>query len=288
MKKIFILLISLLLLASCSNSNSYSYLSDGDEVIFSGNDKNYTKSDLYKTLKLSGDSILETDIINKISETYDIDVEQIEKDAEDYLNSYLEIGYESLIISYYGSLQAFKQEFISSQILNKLAEIYVEENFDELVNEDNPTKMQVVFFSELEDAEKFVEDVNNGSSFNEAAVNAGYETAPLENVYSDTDSSLVLEVKDYLNSTDNVGLSTIISSKTSSKDENNEDIETLTYYVLNIISRDVQDFKEDYISQKAVQESAQDVKDYFVKKHNIKFYDQDLYEIMSEKYEVLK
>ena len=78
MKKILILITTILLLAACSNKNSYSYVSDGNDVIFTGNNKSYTKADLYKSLKLSAEDTLETDIINKISQSYDIDLKQIE------------------------------------------------------------------------------------------------------------------------------------------------------------------------------------------------------------------
>ena len=53
MKKILIIAFALLMLAGCSDASHYSYLSDGDEVLFTGPNTTYTKNDLYKSLKLS-------------------------------------------------------------------------------------------------------------------------------------------------------------------------------------------------------------------------------------------
>ena len=95
MKKLLVLLFSLLLLVSCSG-NSYSSLSDGDAVLFTGpNNTSYTKNDLYKSLKVSSQDAIVSDILKNIALSYDVDMETIEADAQTYLDEYTQNGYES-------------------------------------------------------------------------------------------------------------------------------------------------------------------------------------------------
>ena len=51
MKKLSLILITLLLLTACSNDNHTSKVSDGDTVIFTGPNITYTKANLYEDMK---------------------------------------------------------------------------------------------------------------------------------------------------------------------------------------------------------------------------------------------
>ena len=289
MKKITVILFALLLLAGCSNANHYSSLSDGDEVIFSGPNMTYTKNDLYKSLKVSSEDAIASDIIDKIALKLDgIDMESINKQADELIETYQSLGYESYIISSYGSLDAYRKSYVSTLLLSELSKAYVNEKFDELSAEKKPVKMQLASFANEDDAKKCIEDVNNGSTFDMAAVNNNAANAPQSAVYTDDDTSLVYEVKDYLNSTDTTGVSTIIVSTSSTQDVNGNINENNTYYVLNVESRNVADFKDEFVDLLATTVSSDDVRNYFLSSHEIEFFDQDLYKIMTEAFEVLK
>ena len=289
MKKIIVILFALLLLAGCSNANHYSSLSDGDEVIFSGPNMTYTKNDLYKSLKVSSEDAIASDIIDKIALKLDgIDMESINKQADELIETYQSLGYESYIISSYGSLDAYRKSYVSTLLLSELSKAYVNEKFDELSAEKKPVKMQLASFANEDDAKKCIEDVNNGSTFDMAAVNNNAANAPQSAVYTDDDTSLVYEVKDYLNSTDTTGVSTIIVSTSSTQDADGNINENNTYYVLNVESRNVADFKDEFVDLLATTVSSDDVRNYFLSSHEIEFFDQDLYKIMTEAFEVLK
>ncbi len=289
MKKIIITLFALLLLAGCSNANHYSTLSDGDDVIFTGPNTNYTKNDLYKSLKVSGEEAIATSIIDQIALKLDgIDMESINAQADELIETYQSLGYESYIISSYGSLDAYRKSYISTLLLSELSKEYVNQKFDELSAEKKPVKMQLASFANEEDAKKCIEDVNNGSTFDMAAVNNNADNAPQSAVYTDDDSSLAYEVKDYLNSTDTTGLSTIIINTASTQDANGNISEKNTYYVLNVESRNVEEFRDEFVDLLAATVSSDDVRNYFLTSHEIEFFDQDLYEIMTAAYEVLK
>ena len=289
MKKILIVCFALLLLAGCSDKSHYSYLSDGNEVLFEGPDTSYTKDDLYKSLKVSGSEIISTDILNKIASHIDsIDMEELESQADELIEMYTSMGYESYIIASYGSLEAYRNSYLSSLILNELAKEYVKDDFDNIVAAKRPVKMQIATFSVLEDAEKCIEDVKNGTTFDTAAVNNNSSSSPESSIYTDDDTSLIYEVKEYLNSNDQVGISSIITTSAPSTDEDGNAIELNTYYVVNVESRNVEDFKDEAIDRIAYDISSEDVRDYFFTKHNIEFFDQDLYQSMTSAFEVLK
>lgn len=285
MKKILISLFALLLLVGCS-TKSYTNITDEDKVLFKGPDSVYTKGDLYKVLKVASEDSIETDILNKIANNLQIDYSDVEQEADETIELYKSMGYEEMIISYYGSLEAFKDMYVQSSLMSKLAEVYINENYDKLVKEDKPVSMQVVYFDNQESADNFINDVtNNAKTFETAAIENGYDTECKVSVYLDSDN-LPLNVKSYLNATTDTGLSKVIVDD-SATDSSNE-TENKKYYVLNIVSRNVEEFKEDYIDAKINSVSEDYVKNYMFETHDIKFYDQDIYEIMKSAYEVFE
>ena len=286
MKKLLITLFALLMLVGCS-SKGYSKISDGDEVLFKGPDITYTKDELYNSLKKASEESIENDIINKIATKMNLDLQKVDEEAEEMLQLYKSMGYESAIIAYYGSDESFKQMYINDGILKLLSGKYIDEKYDELISKDKPVKMQLVSFGDEETANKFIEDINSGSTFETAAINNGYTTETTPSVYIDSDD-LVVDVKQYLNETNNLGLSSIITSTSSSTDANGNISNLNTYYVLNIISRDAKEFLDDYKAVKQENLDTVTVKNWLFENHNIEFFDQDIYEMMKSTYEVLK
>ena len=290
MKKILALLVVLMTVAGCSASRSYSYLENGNEVLFKGPDNiSYTRNDLYKSLKLSAGDIIIEDILKRIArQSTDIDIEAIEKEADELINSYISNDLEAYITASYGSVDAYRSAYISSAIMNALAELYATENYDGLIAERKPIKMQVASFAELENAEKCIADFNNAVTFDMAAANNSSVSTAQAQIYMDDDSTLDLEVKDYINSTDTTGISTIITHVTTSTDADGKEVETPSYYVLNIISRTPDEFKDEVITELAADVDQDTLTDYFLNKHEYSIYDQDLYEVLSTKNEVFK
>lgn len=287
MKKIILMVFTLLMLVGCS-TKGYSNISNGDDVIFKGPDSSYTKADLFKQLKVASEASIENDILNKIAKNLNIDLSEVEKEADEMIETYKSMGYEQTIIAYYGSIESFKQLFIYSGVLTKLSESYIEDNFAKLVEDDKPVKMQMASFENKETAEKFCSDIKDeGHTFEAAAADNGYNQECQIAVYLDSDN-LPINVKSYLNTTADTGLSSLIVSTTTSQDAdgniNNKD----TYYVLNIASRNIDEFADEYKEKKLSSLNEEIVKNYMFNNHEIKFYDQDIYEIMKAQYEVFK
>ncbi len=280
MKKLIVILLSVLCLTACSGKPEYANISNGNEVVFESPNGSFTKGDLYKMLKVSSKDAVKTDIVNKIAELKNIDLEQLRKDAEDYAQIYIDYGYESYITSYYGSLETFIKEYINSEILYELAYDYCLEKYDETVAMDRPVKMQFAYFDEKEAAEKTVEDFNGGAEFDVAAKENGYLYDIPMNIFLDSDTTLPLEVKEYINSTETLGISTIIPVTKSTQDANGNIAETTTYYLLNIDSKNAEEFKEDYIAKKQEEVDPEMLTNLLMSQYEIEYFDQDIYDMM--------
>lgn len=286
MKKILVVLFTLLLLAGCTKG--YSQITTGEDVLFKSPDLTYTKADLYKTLKVYNADSIKLDILNTLASKMDLDMTKYEQQAKDTLEMYKQIGYGDYILASYGTEEAFIKYVISNSVIDVLKDVYLDEKFDSLILQDKPIKMQYVYFDDLDVANKFINDVNNGTTFDMAAVNNNFITSPEEGVYLITDENLPFEVKEYMEDTNNVGLSTIITSSTSSQDADGNIVTNSKYYILNITDRNIDNYSDDYKALKAETLQDNEVVNYMFKTHDIKFYDQDIYELMSSKYEVLK
>lgn len=280
MKKVLIVLFALLVLVGCSDKG-YSKLSNGDEVIFKGPDYEYKKDDLYKALKVTSASSIENDILRKIANNLNIDLTELEEEINELIDLYMAMGYDEYSVS------MFKESYMASGIIAKLGEVYVSNEFDSFVEEDSPIKMQYAYFDTVEAANSFKADIANGNTFDTAAVNNGYELDCSVNVYLDSDN-IPLNVKSYINSSSTTGVTDVIVVTNSTTDADGNITSTDSYYVLNIESRNVEEFKEEYIQAKVEVLGTDEIKNYMFENHKIDFYDQDIYEMMIAEYEALK
>ncbi len=287
MKKIIALLLVVLVLAGCAGNGQVSKLSNGSEVIFKGEGVTYTNEDLYKSLKVSSAELVEENILNTIAKSYNVDTEEMIKSADETMNQFIELGYDQMIISYYGSLDAYRSMLISSQIYGALCAEMIKENLEENLNEDKPIKLQLAVYETKEEAEELVSKVNAGSTFDMAVMEVGENNDPQPFIYLDKNENVPLEVKEYLNTTDKTGLSTIITVQAPST-VNGETVMGVEYYVANVISRNSDEFIDEYVTEAASYIEDGEVKEYFFNKCEIKFYDQDLYELMSKENEAFK
>jgi len=276
MKKLLLVLVILLTLCGCSKAE-YSQVSNGSDLIYEGTSK-LTKADLYKKLKLTGADAIENLIIEKIAEIEGIDV-QAEEDAliEELKNA----GYYDYYVAYYfGSEEALINYFHADTVLTALEKKEVNDNFDEYVTEYAPVKMQVVYFDDIETANKIIEDVNTGMTFAEAAVANGYAGEPSSQVYLDTDDAIPVEVKSYVNETNTLGISTVITSLSTTTDTDGNEVEAAKYYVLFIDSRDASEFKEDFLNVVLYEFNSDEFKTQLFQEHEVEYFDQDLYDLM--------
>ena len=286
MKKVLALLCALVLLAGCS-SDAKTLVSDPDTVIISGDGITYTKQDLFDDLKKNDISgVLRADLTERIASFEGVDMTEIETDVSSYfeeLRTQYADSYETMM-DYYGGEESFSDTIRSSYTLDALVRKYCDYNIDELLTDYSPVLARMQSFSTQEEAQAFIDNVNGGMTFDEACEAAGVETIPTETVYlstSDIDSALI----DYL-STSEVGISeypvVVLNDNT---DDDGEVTTTETYYAIETVSRDVEEFKDQFYSTVGSKIDTTDVFNYFFNKYNVEVFDQDVYETLSSEYE---
>ena len=127
-----------------------------------------------------------------------------------------------------------------------------------------------------------------------AAVNNNSTNTPQSTVYLDSDQTLVYDVKEYLNSTDTIGLSSIITYTTSAvgtdgtSSETKMAIHAMSHATDFIAFAGNKAASDEYVKLLTANQELSTIKNYFLGNHNISFYDQDIYKLMSSEYEVLK
>ena len=288
MKKILMILLSLLLLCACSNGHD-TKISDGDEVIFvSSNNKAYTKADLYSDMMLNDiSSYLTNDLITKLAKLEGVDFEVIQKEIDDEITEAIEAGQESFINYYYGSTDNYIKQMIPYKALLELKKAYVLENIYLYVDDYQPFKAQIASFKDLETAEKVAKDLESGKELPEAAALNGYSEDVTTNLYFVSYNDLPIEVYDYI-SKGQLGQSEMITVTTSSIDEDGNDVENNEYYFVNFVSRDVEEFKDEFVDAIANNVDQTVVISNLLTKYEINIYDQRAYDLLTSTYEVLK
>lgn len=289
MKKILIVLFTLLLLCGCSNSHN-SKIANGEEVIFVDSDgKNYTKADLYDDMMTgsSASSYLTNDLILKLAKLENVDLETIKKEAQDDANEAIEAGQEYYITYYYGSVDNYIKQMTPYLALNELKKQYVEADLNTYVEDYLPFQAQIIYFDEMENATNTLKDINeNGKEFIEAATLNGYTEEITTTLYHNAANDLPTQVIEYVVN-NGVGVSYVIETENVTT-VGDEQTSTPRYYLVNIISKDVADFKDEFIESVLEDVDQNTVLTNLLNKYEVNIYDQRAYDLLTSTYEVLK
>lgn len=284
MKKIVIMLALAFLLVGCTSKNPT--ITNGDEVIFESIDTKYSAANLFEDLKVQDyTSVIMSDIVKKIGTLENIDITSIENETEATIKELVDGGSEYYIEYYYGTVDAYREQTILNEIITELLNNKAKESFDEYKESSKPYKAEVAFFETAEDAKKVIEQVNSGEhTFAFAASENGFTGEVTEKIYTDG-SDLPLEVKDYVLNTSTGGMSDVIQSSTIATDAEGNSAITPRYYLVNVISKNADEFKDDFISYLANEIlDSKVVLGELMSKHNVKVYDQRTYELLKKNY----
>lgn len=289
MKRIIILLLALLVLCGCSQSHT-SNISDPDTVLIKTADgKTYTKGEAYEAAKKFDISeSLNDSLINKICELEGIDSSELVAKAEEEIATAEAEGYSYYITYYYGSNEAYIENYVSYALLNKLKTNYVSLDLNKYKEEYGPVKAEVVYFDNEESAAKVVEDSKtSNATFAFICNDNGYGSEVYSSVYTNNDTTLPTEVVDYIKGAD-IGVSDVITVEDVSTDSEGNSTTSTSYYVVNLISKDIAEFTEDFVTTISSDIDSDEVISYYLNVYPIEVYDQDIYDILSEKYEAVK
>ncbi len=284
MRKLLVVLLALLVLAGCSSN--VTKVSNPDEEIISGS-TGYTKQELFEAMKL-GDysSIILADLAERIAGFEEIDTEEFEEELEESLLSLQESYGDSYstIMSYYGGESSYRTSYIYSHLVEALTERYVEYNFDDFVEEYEPVLAIMQSFDDQDEAQAMIDNINDGMTFEEASEEAGIETTATETVYT-TSSDIDSQIWSWL-STAEVGLcDSPVVVLTDTTDDDGNVTTTYTYYVIEVIAIDADEFYDEFYSSISGDITTTEVFNYYFTKYTIEVYDQDVYDYLSENYE---
>lgn len=284
MKKIITLLLSILILVACSNTSTDS-ITNGNDIIFKGKDSyTFTKNDLFRSLKgVDYSYLLICNLVNKVAEIEKMDLDAYNKTAEENMEMYKQIyGLENF--DSYGGEEGFKLQLVTDEIIADKTNNYIKENLETFATTDKPFKAQIAYFDDLESANKMSKQVSEGSSFDMAALENGYDYSTQATLYFDNDTTLPLEVKEFINTTNEASVSPVLTTTTSIKDADGNEVESPRYYLVNLISKDYKTFTDEYVEKKSTEVDNNEVLKYIFNGYDIKFYDSEAIKQISAAY----
>ena len=126
------------------------------------------------------------------------------------------------------------------------------------------------------------------NTFEYACSENGYSSEITETLYTDTDSDLPVDVKEWVLNTSEPTLSDIIEVSTTVNDSDGNSTVNTRYYLVNLISKNVEDFKEEFVSNIVSTMYKDTVINSLLEKHSISIHDQRIYELLKEEYEAIK
>ena len=288
MKKIAVLFLLVMTLCACTSSNKV-LVSDPDSYVIEGG-TNLTKQELFETMKYNDySSVVLGDMIGKIAVLEGVDMSEIDnlvtKDINDMKEQYGE-SYDA-VMEYYGGESAIIQNIRLSYIGEKLSTAYYDANIDSLVSTYKPMLGKYVYFDTVEAAENMLKLISEGKTYEMAAAESGYGYSISESVMTDN-SSLPLEVKEFINSVDKPTLSDVIISETATTNTDGTTTTNVRYYVVEVTDLDSNNFKDQFYSTLNSLVDSKDIYNFYFAKYNVEVYDQRTYDLLSSTYEGIK
>ena len=283
MKKLLVLCLCLVFFVGCSDASAK--ISNGNETIVSVGGKKVVKEQLYEVLKHqdSGETVLR--LINNFIVSQEVELtSEIEAEAKAELaKAETDMGEDfQMMLEYYGyeSKDAYyEKEVLPATMLDHLADAYIEENWDAVVEYYYPTQARILETDAADKATAAIEMIKNGATFEDAVKKYASNTKDIfdgaEHVVSREDSStLPTTVTEFLRGSTGPTLSGVMTNDSQSK-----------FYVVQITGKNPNQYSEQAIE--VIKESTSleaDMMAYYCKKYDLRIYDIDLYEVFEENY----
>ena len=285
MKKVIVALAALLLLCGCSSPYS-TKVSEGNVSLYESPDgKAYTKQDAYNDAKKFDIATkLTNDLTLKIAKLEGIDTSSFKKEAEDYIQSIVDQGYEEFIAYYYGSKEAYIEQSVVYGAVSELAKKDIEADFDSYLASNNPYKAAIVYFDNEDSAKGVLETMEKDKqTFAYSCTENGYGSEVVETIYRDSDTDLPSEVKQFIN-TNESGVSPVIKVDEVTTDADGNSTTNSRYYLVNLVSKDVNTFKDEFLNLLAAEANQNEIISDSLKKYELTVHDQDIYDVLSGKF----
>jgi foldase protein PrsA len=246
MKKLLLSLISILAVISLTacGADSNAEISNPDETIITIGDTIITKEQVYTLMENENIvPIILNDVNEKIFDSKVILDDTTIAEIEDEFNQTIvdyggEDIFEATLQQYgYPDIETYKQELFNAAKASELVKAYAIENISNYQSEYSPKMIQTMGYSTQEDAQKALELLESGKTFEEVAIEMEYTAtieAKLATNYS-TDIPAVIIVA--LTATSEPGV-----LPTTFANEDNT-----IYYIANVTDVDVTNFTDEFV-----------------------------------------
>lgn len=275
MKKLVVLLASLLLLVGCSDA--YASVSDAKSPLFTVGNTTVTKGEVYSSLvELAGAYQLMNDVTKVI---YDIEVpvnEEIEATAEAqidfYQTNYGELFDYFLQANGFANLETFRETMIRSAQASALYDKYVRVNYDTIKEEQDPYKIVLFEFETSENADAALADLNSGKDPVETAALYESTTNGTEELLCAKTSSYPVELKAAISSAEKDVYTKVAGTNGS-------------YFVFKVTENDKDALLEDVVTRLVSDKDTQNnAMKYYFGQYRFSVFDKTLHDDIVENY----
>ena len=286
MKKIFIILVLLLLVCGCSeaqNTSDAKLSNDYDTVYFKYDGKNYTKNEVFQRIKAQTVSnTLEPIIAYQTLNAEGFDFESKKAAYEEQYDYVTQMYGEEMVVQYYGTKEDFVKSCYMNDSINLYFTNYVDKRIQDFISEYPTYYVEYITTSDKKKADKFQKLVAKKSTFDEAFEKAEFENGEyVQTLVINADGSsfpedLADSFKELEVGTVSKTLESVTTTEADPNVENSEPTTTTTYYVIRIISNDPQnEYKDEFISYAIQQKGYQSIFQILNEDHTVNIYDDD-------------
>lgn len=286
MKKIFIILVLLLLVCGCSeaqNTSDAKLSNDYDTVYFKYDGKNYTKNEVFQRIKAQTVSnTLEPIIAYQTLNAEGFDFESKKAAYEEQYDYVTQMYGEEMVVQYYGTKEDFVKSCYMNDSINLYFTNYVDKRIQDFISEYPTYYVEYITTSDKKKADKFQKLVAKKSTFDEAFEKTEFESGEyVQTLVVNADGSTFPEdladsIKELEVGTVSKTLESVTTTEADPNVENSEPTTTTTYYVIRIISNDPQnEYKDEFISYAIQQKGYQSIFQILNEDHTVNIYDDD-------------
>jgi hypothetical protein len=288
MKKLFVALLTVLLLAGCSGNKTTSP-SDENSIVLKIGDKEITKKILYETMLYNYGTntvFLEATemVLAQRAILTDEDTAKMEEDFAQLKETYGEdFNFWLLYYGYVSEEDYYENAFVPSYRQKVLADIYIRENLSAVAFDYQPYKVNYAFIMQNEElANEIAAALQGGATFEELSVTYANEVAVDIKV-----GALLYKEMNY-NATAYEAIYAFAATEKNVGTYYDVEYDSLTdaYYVVEIVASNVEDFEDDFVDSLSSSDSnilSKAVKYYFAQ-DKFTIYDKWIYDTFVEVY----
>lgn len=276
MKKIFPLILSLIVLSACGSAQTN--ISEKEDLFRVGK-TTVSSQDLFETMKHTDKaSLVLQDAKERIAEEIEVN-KDMKKEAQEQIDMFKDIFGDDFEKTLQQIGMKDEKEYLEKLVypelrFNALLEKYVEENFDDLYEKHPAKKAQVLEVDPKKADEALALAKKEG--IEKAAEKYLVENSPFDGqeqiFYLAEDGQIPAAVMTHLRDKEENGLSDVVKNES-----------TETTYLVNMIASNSKEMKETLIKQYGHnQEIKEEITQEIFKKHQFKVYDQTVYDHLLE------